>query len=369
MLSLDQAQTLCPKHMLNGPCGGVRDDGACEVGPHIVCPYPLILDQLPWRIKALSPAGRGLGEGASMRRALDGRLAAKLAARDFVILAELWPPANADLDATVRRYQALGPKVDAVNIADSPLAQPFMSSLAACAAFKQAGMEAIMNLACKDRSRIALQAELMGAGALGVNAVLCITGDHPALGDHKHAKPVYDLDSFGLVRLAKRLRDEGQFDSGRAVEGKPSYLIGAAGSPFTKPVEVQAERAAAKVFAGADFIATQAAFDFDRFAEFAQRMAGFGALEHGRLIAGIGVVTTPQQAQWLNTNVPGANVSPVIIEMLAREGPEARRATALRWTAEFISRIRELLGVSGILLYAMDHDVESLGELLEMIES
>jgi methylenetetrahydrofolate reductase (NADPH) len=367
MLSLDQAQAICPKHMLNGPCGGVRDDGSCEVGPHITCPYPLILDQLPWRLPPSPQWGEGWGEGDRLPQV--SRLASKLARNEFVTLAELWAPANTNLNDTIRRYQALGPKVDAVNIADSPLAQPFMSSLAACAAFKQAGMEAIMNLACKDRSRIALQAELMGAGALGINAVLCITGDHPLLGDHKHAKPVYDLDSFGLIRLAKRLRDEGRFDSGRTVEGKPTYLIGAAGSPFTRPVEVQAERAAAKVFAGADFIATQAVFDFDRFAEFAQRMADFGALEHSRLIAGIGVVTKHEQAHWLNTNVPGANVSPQFIEMLAREQPQARRATALRWTAEFTSRMRELLGVSGILLYAMDHDVESLGELLELIES
>ncbi len=361
-LSLDQARALCPKHMMHGPCGGVRDDGTCEVGPHITCPYPLILDQLPWR---LTKGTQGHDATPHVWHA-SGRLSHKLATGEFVTLAELWPPANADLSQIIACYRALGPKVDAVNVADSPLAQPFMSSLAACAAFKQAGLDAIMNLSCKDRSRIALQAELMGASALGINAVLCITGDHPALGDHKTAQPVYDLDSFGLIRLARRLRDEGRFDSNRAVEGKPNFLIGAAGSPFTRPVEVQAERAAAKVFAGADFIATQAVFDLDRFAAFTRQMADFGALEHGRLIAGIAVVTTLAQAHWLNASVPGANVPATFMDTLARTLPSERRRAALQWNAEFVSRLRRIEGVHGILLYAMEHDVESLGELLAL---
>ncbi|MFC1466750.1 MAG: methylenetetrahydrofolate reductase C-terminal domain-containing protein [Candidatus Brachytrichaceae bacterium NZ_4S206] len=361
-LTLEEARARCPKRMWNGPCGGVRDDGTCEVGPHILCPYPRILDQLPWRLAQ----GACKRDAASLASHIPGRLARKLAAGEFVILAELWPPADADLSQTIARYQALGPQVDAVNVADSPLAQPFMSSLAACAAFRHAGMEAIMNLSCKDRSRIALQAELMGAGALGINAVLCITGDHPALGDHRAAQPVYDLDSFGLIRLARRLRDDGQFDSGRAVASRPGYLIGAAGSPFTQPVEIQAERAAAKIFAGADFIATQAVFDPVRFTAFARQMADFGALACGRLIAGMAVVTTLEQAHWLNSNVPGARVSPTFTDTLTRELPDRRRATALRWNAEFIAHLRQVAGVSGVLLYAMEHDVESLGELLAM---
>lgn len=361
-LTLDQARIRCPKHMSNGPCGGVRDDGTCEVGRHITCPYPSILDQLPWRLVQ----GMHKEDTSPPAPHISGRLARKMAAGEFVVLAELWPPADADLSQIVTRYQALGPLVDAVNVADSPLAQPFMSSLAACAAFRHAGMDAIMNLSCKDRSRIALQAELMGAGALGINAVLCITGDHPALGDHRVAQPVYDLDSFGLIRLAKQLRDDGRFDSGRAVASRPSYLIGAAASPFTQPVEIQAERAAAKIFAGADFIATQAVFDLARFAIFTRQMADFGALARGRLIAGVAVVTTLEQAHWLNDNIPGARVPSAFVDMLTRELPGQRRAAALRWNSDFVIRLRRVEGVSGILLYAMEHDVESLGELLAL---
>lgn len=362
--TLDQARSLCPKHMTHGPCGGVRPGGGCEADATLLCPFPRLGDALPWQ--HLQP------EGAPRR--LDRRtlatlntLAGHLFGDAFVVIAELWPPDSADLAATVHRYLALGPRLAAVNIADSPLASPHVSSLATAALFERHGLAAIMNLTCRDRNRIALQAELMGAAALGVQAVFCITGDHPALGDHRHAGAVYDLDSFGLIRLARRLRDEGTYESGRPITDRPRWLIGAAGSPFSLPTEIQAERAAAKVHAGADFIQTQAVFDADAFRHFPARLMDLGALEQARLIAGVGVVTTLAQAAWLNRDVPGAHVPEHFIASLQRTPPSRRRAAALRYAADLIAQLRAMPGVSGILLFAMEGDVESLGELLALL--
>ena len=358
---LDAAQQICPKHMLNGPCGGVSPGGGCEVDAALPCPYLAITKSLSWRAPRV-PSGRPPQRSA-------GRLEATLRRGEFALIAEAYTPDSADLGGLVRRYTAFDQRITAINIADHALATPHTSTLAAAAIFERHGLETIVNLTCRDRNRIALQGEILGAAALGVSNLFCITGDHPQLGDHPDATPVYDLDSLQLLALGRRLCDEGRLLSGRPLDVAPQLMLGAAANPFTPPVELQAERVAAKVAAGADFIQTQAIFDIDRLEQFVDQLRQHGALDRAWLIVGVAVVVSLEAALWLQHNVPGAHVPDALIERLRRTPEAARRGAGLAATAELIERLRTIDGISGALLFPLLDDVAALGELLELLPS
>ncbi len=357
--ALAQARAICPKSMTHGPCGGVTRNGGCEVDGALRCPYPLIAEQLPWRVAVDSHA-----EFADLRADNPSPLAQKLRRGEFVTIAEMYAPDSVDPVSHIARYQQFAGRVDAVNIANNALATPHLSTLATAALCERLGLPSIINLTCRDHNRIGLQAELLGAAALGVQHVFCITGDHPTLGDHPAAQGVFDLDSFGLLRLARRLRDEGEFESGRPLAPRPGWLIGAAGSPFSRPLALQAERTAAKIRAGAEFIQTQAVFGPQPFGDYVARLRDLGALDRAWLIAGVGVVTKLEQTFWLRNNVPGASVPDALVDLLRRTPKPRRRAVGLAYARSLVEQMRELAGVGGVLLFALDDDVESLGELL-----
>lgn len=361
MNDLLRARTLCPKSMTNGPCGGVKASGACEVDDAWPCPYLEVLNVLPWRQPSLQ------GVATFSPRDSKSKLERALHSGEFVVIAEAYTPDSADLSGLIETYRVFQDRITAVNIAEHALASPHASSLAAAALFERAGIEAILNLTCRDRNRIGLQGEILGAAALGVKDVFCVTGDHPALGDHPEAKAVFDLDALELISLAKGLQ-EGRFLSGRELEHPPELFIGAAANPFTRPAELQAERVAAKVVAGADFVQTQGIFDVARFEGFTRQLRDFGALERAYLIAGVAVVTTLEQALWLRREVPGARVPEELIERFETTPESKRRAFGLRYTSDLIARLRAVPEVSGVLLFPLGGDVASLREVLEHID-
>lgn len=280
---LERARTHCPKQMTHGPCDGVRASGACEVDAELPCPYLNILDTLPWRRPVILEKMHPRSSRAQ------GRLELALHGGKFVVIAEAYTPDSANLSGLVDTYTAFEDKITAVNIAEHALASPHASSLAAAALFERAGIEAILNLTCRHRNSIDLQGEILGAAALGVKNVFCVTGDHPALGDHPEAKAVFDLDALELISLTKKLRDERKFLSGRGLEHPPDLFIGAAANPFTRPAELQAERVAGKVAAGARFIQTQAIFAVPQFKCFVRQLRSFGVFGYAHLIAGVAV--------------------------------------------------------------------------------
>jgi methylenetetrahydrofolate reductase (NADPH) len=358
-MTLEYAQTLCPKHMVNGPCGGVGQDHTCEVNHQMVCPYLQITEELPWRHPVL--------QAAKPKAVSSGRLEQTLRSGTFAVIAEAYTPDNPDLTEFIKTYQSFSEKITAVNIAEHALATPHTSTLAAAALFERAGMEAIINLTCRDRNRIGLQGEILGAAALGIKNIFCVTGDHPALGDHPSAKAVFDLDSLQLVSLVKHLRDDGELLSGRKLESNPNLFIGAAANPFSPPVPLQAERVAAKVAAGADFIQTQAVFDLASLQKFIDGLESFGVFESAYLIVGVAVVTGLEQALWLQREVPGARVPESLIDQLRKIPEPQRRAEGVCYALELVAQLKETKHVHGVLLFPLHGDVSSLGEILERL--
>ena len=350
----------CPKHMRDGPCGGIAPDGSCEADAALTCPYLAALAALPWRNPCV-PAGRPPPRSA-------GRLEAALRAGSFVVIAEAYTPDSADLSGLVARYAALAPYVTAVNIAEHALASPHAATLAAAALLERAGVETIVNMTCRDRNRIAAQGDLLGAAAVGVKNVFCVTGDHPCRGDDRGARGVYDLDSFGLIRLARQLCDTERLVGGRRLETPPRLFVGAAANPFSPPYEVQAERVAAKVVAGADFIQTQAVFDLPALGAFIDQLHAFKALDRAWLIVGVAIITSLEQARWLQRDVPGARVPDALVDRLATIPAQRQRAYGLDYTLELIQRLRLTPGVSGVLLFPLHGDIDSLAELVPRLE-
>jgi methylenetetrahydrofolate reductase (NADPH) len=299
-----------------------------------------------------------------------GQLAERLRLGGLIVVAEVYPPNGVDIHGLLDRYAPLHHILDAVNISDSPMAAPLMSGLATAAMFERTGMPTILNMTCRDRNSIALQSDLLGAGALGIQSVFCVSGDEPRRGDHPHASPVYELDSLQLVKLARQLRSEGTLQSGRPLDSRPDFLIGAAGSLFKDPLQNQVQQTAAKVAAGADFLQTPAIFNPPLLHEFVSRLRHDGTLEQARLIAGVAIVTTLEQALWLQAERPEVMIPDGFVQNLQRTPQQERRALGLAYAADLINQICEIYGVNGILLYpyeSREEDVTAIGELLEMV--
>jgi methylenetetrahydrofolate reductase (NADPH) len=290
----------------------------------------------------------------------------------FVVFTEVYPPNGADAMPLIERFAPLRGRVDAVSVADSPMAVPLMSGLATAALFEWSDMPAVLNLTCRDRNIIGLQSDILGAAALGIQGIFCITGDSPEQGDHPEASSVYELDSLQLVQLARQLRDDGMFESGRRLETLPHYIIGAAGSLTKAPLAEQVERTAAKIGAGAQFIQTSPVFDLEQVRDFATRLEATGSLQHTRMLAGVAVVTGVDQALWVQSELPGAAIPDTFVDKLASTpSPAQQRVFGLEYAAHMIRQLREMPGIGGILLYPYDsteQDIEAIDRLLDMTE-
>lgn len=291
-------------------------------------------------------------------------LRAALATGRFAVTAEIGPPRGADPDAIARAAAHVRGWVDAANVTDNQSAHVRLSSLAGSLLALRAGVEPVMQLTCRDRNRIALQSDLISAATLGIPNVLLLSGDHPVHGDHPDAKPVFDLDSLQLVWTARTLRDEGKLLSGRAVEPRPRYLVGAVENPFAPPVGFRAARLAKKVAAGAEFCQTQFVFDVDMFARFLREAADLGVTERCAVIAGVGPVRSLRAYEFIRTKVPGV----VVPEALGRRlrGVPADRVAEEGVTAcvETIQALRELPGVAGVHVMAFGYE-RGIPEILD----
>ncbi len=282
----------------------------------------------------------------------------------FAVTAELNPPDSADPQSVYEHALVLASVCDAINCTDASGANAHMSSVGVAALLARAGYDPVMQLSCRDRNRIAIQGDLLGAAALGVRNVLCLTGDGVGVGDQPQAKPVFDMDSITLLRTARTLRDDGLFLSGRPVEVPPRLFLGAASNPFAPPHDFRPHRLAKKIEAGADFIQTQYCFDIPRLREFMSAVTDMGLDERVFILVGVGPLRSARLATWMRDNVPGVVIPDEVIARLNGVPKGKARAEGKRICIEIIQQVREIPGISGVHLMAYRQE-ELVAEIVE----
>jgi len=268
----------------------------------------------------------------------------------FTVTAEIGPPRGADAAAIRRKVATLRDWVAAVNITDNQGASVRLSNWAGSLAAMAAGVEPIMQVTCRDRNRIALQSDLLGASAMGIPNILVMTGDHPRFGDHADAKPVFDLDSVQLLWAARVMRDEGKLLSGRKLSPPPDWFLGAVENPSAPPARFRAARLGKKVAAGAQFVQTQFVFDVPAFARWMAQVRDLGL--HGRcaILAGVGAVRSVRALEYMRDKVPGVEVPEDVFRRLRAVPPRKHTAEGVKLAAEIVQQVGEIPGVAGVHL-------------------
>lgn len=270
----------------------------------------------------------------------------------FAVTAEAGPPKGTGARIVQRKAETLRSCCDAVNVTDNQTAIVRMSSLAGCVLLKQQGVEPVMQMVTRDRNRIALQSDVLGAVALGIGNILCLTGDHQRFGNHPTAKGVFDMDSIQLIRVLKTMRDEKKFICGEDISGDVPLFIGAAENPFADPFEYRVPRLAKKVKAGADFIQTQAVFDMDRFGRWMEMVRDRGLDKQVHILAGVIPIKTAGMARYMQASVPGVYVPQSIVSRVEAAGKNAKEE-GLKIALEIIEQIKATPGVHGIHIMAV----------------
>ena len=290
-----------------------------------------------------------------------GRFERILRAGKFAVTAEIAPPDSADPADVFSRAALFDGYVDAINATDSSGANCHMSSMGICSLLTRRGYAMILQQSCRDRNRIAMQGDILGAAAMGVCNVLCLSGDGVQSGDHPQAKPVFDMDSISALGMVRHMRDEQQFLSGRAISSPPRLFLGAAANPFAPPLDFRPHRMAKKIAAGAQFIQTQYCFDVDRMKTFMAQVRDLGLLEEAFVLAGVGPLASAKAAEWIRKNVAGVHIPDDIIRRLA--GAEDQKQEGVDLCVDLIEQMREIEGVSGvhIMAYRME---DRIGEIV-----
>lgn len=302
------------------------------------------------------------------------RLEKVLRAGHFAVTGELGPPQSADPEVIREKAALLKGYVDAVNITDNQTAIVRMSSIGAGTLVLQEGLEPVIQMTCRDRNRLAIQSDLLGAHALGMRNLLCLTGDHQIFGNHPTAKNVYDMDSLQMVQMVADMRDKGIFQSGDEFKGTPaSFLIGAAAAPFADPIEFRPLRLAKKVKAGANFIQTQLVYDVKEFSKYMKKVRDLDTHKETFILAGVGPLKSPGMARYMKNNVPGILVPDEVIERMNKAGKEwagkkaadlsseEKKARSKAWKEEgiqicidLIKKIKKIDGVAGVHIMAIE---------------
>ena len=269
----------------------------------------------------------------------------------FAVTAEAGPPKGTSAEAIRKKGELLRHCCDAVNVTDNQTAIVRMSSVAGCLLLKQQGIEPVLQMVVRDRNRLALQGDVLGAVALGIDNILCLSGDHQKFGNHPGAKGVFDIDSIQLIQALKMMRDEKKFISGEDVSGEVPLFIGAAANPFADPFEYRVNRLAKKIKAGADFIQTQAIYDVPKFAKWMAMLTERGLDKQVHIMAGVIPIRSAGMARYMRDYVPGVAVPDEIVTRM--EKSEAPKEEGVKIILEIIEQLKDMPGIHGIHIMAV----------------
>jgi methylenetetrahydrofolate reductase (NADPH) len=289
-------------------------------------------------------------------------LESKIRASQFVITAEIVPPLSAGAAKLLAEADLLRGKVDAINVTDAAAGKTSMSSFAAAAILAANGHEPILQVTCRDRNRIALAGDLIGAAAQGIRNLLMLKGDDPKGGDQPDAKPVFDYESGQLLALARDLRDKGALPSGRKVDPAPQFFIGGADVPRRPDEKWSPKPLLAKIENGADFVQTQFCFDLDVCRAYIDRLRSEGIIERLAVIIGVGPIRSAKSARWMNENLFGVHVPDATIQRL--DGAKDQAAEGRAICAELIAGLREIPGVAGAHVMAPAQGPDAIAQVL-----
>jgi 5,10-methylenetetrahydrofolate reductase len=370
--------TNCAKQMRNGPCGGVRANSACEVNSAMRCVWIEAIDGLkridqPQSKTFLEPIDHRLWNRSSWLRVVNGTHTPPTVvrphaapARDafgfeqacksgrFVVTVEISPPDSADPGVLIARASRFRDLVDAINITDGAGANCHMSSAAAAAVLVANGLTPVAQFSCRDRNRIALQGDILGAAALGVHNILCLTGDDVSQGDHPNAKPVFDLDSISLLRVTEGMRDLGAFASGRKLDVAPNLFLGATANPFVPPFLDRIANLEKKIDGGAQFIQTQFCFDVPALADFMREVRARDLHKRCAIIIGVGTLSSAKSLRRMAQHVPGVHILESVLERIG--GADNQKSEAKAVLVETIRAVSDIEGVAGVHLMGYRND-------------
>jgi methylenetetrahydrofolate reductase (NADPH) len=287
-----------------------------------------------------------------------------LAAGHLAITSECGPPRGSDPEVIIKKANLIKDHVDAINITDNQTSVTRLCSLAACIRLKLLGLEPVLQMVTRDRNRIALQSDVLGAASFDIHNILCLSGDHQSFGDCPQGQNVHDIDSMQLIQTVRHMRDEGKFLGGDDIERPPQMFVGAAANPFADPFEIRVPRLAKKVAAGVEFIQTQCIYNLDKF-ELWMKMAGDRGLhEKVNILAGLTPFKSAGMARYMKNRVPGMDVPEEVVKRMADTPKEKQPEEGIKICIESIERLKEVEGVRGFHVMAIEWE-EKVPEIVE----
>ncbi len=299
-----------------------------------------------------------------MELTTDSKLEKVLKSGQLAVTSECGPPRSSSAQGIIEKGQLIKDHVDSINITDNQTSVTRLCSLAACVHLKQLGLDPVLQMVVRDRNRIALQSDLLGAASFGINNVLCLSGDHQSFGDNPQAQNVFDLDSMQLLQTVRLMRDQGKFLSGDEIKVPPKFFVGAAANPFADPFKIRVPRLAKKIACGAEFIQTQCIYNVPKFEQWMAGVRERGLHKEVYILAGITPMRSLGMAKYMRRAVPGMDVPDDLIDRLAGVEKNKQAVEGVKFAIETIQRLKEVEGVAGFHIMAIEWE-EKVPEIVE----